>query len=609
MDGENEVPDRLKKWFFAALRCGRRVVVVIIVSAFLKAKRTAYEGQTFRVRKTRRKHAIFKSHKRRRDAAMSSTARQRPPRAWNGTNEPSLLATSLSINTGTTPGRRMNRHRQTRLPATVVTGISVLLIFVLALLRRVLVIVAPHHDGLPTPLSFEVSLGNGVNPTSFSRPILTAFLEPPTTLDTNTRPLPPRKASASLLTKVEYPQVSKCLQLMETWPINEFPSDDPYLPWIHDVFPSRDGTSVQFVAQNKRRCHVGEDQEAEMKHWEPQISLLQPVPVLEMENGRYRLSSPEEATWNETRFTCRFHTATQEYTTFSVFPFNYEYVSWRKNKATMFQQKGKDNMQFWLSQLLFSCPVPEELQALVKTGSHVVNDQSNLWLDLVPIRTPARHGDPLFTTNHVGPDTLRTLVTFDTQREWGSQHVLPSIQDSGRWANIPVCLPPPPQRHRLVACTWTAASYTRRGDAVGVSDTAQRLREWILFHEMVGFEQLYVYDNTVGEESPLLDICAEFDVCNYHSWPAQVCSNNRPNHPNPGERSSQYAAEASCRERYGPSTDWMAFIDTDEYLVPMKSDTWKDVLDEMDADGTKILKMRSSRAKPRLSLTEYVVCC
>jgi hypothetical protein len=48
-----------------------------------------------------------------------------------------------------------------------------------------------------------------------------------------------------------------------------------------------------------------------------------------------------------------------------------------------------------------------------------------------------------------------------------------------------------------------------------------------------------------------------------------------------------------CRERYGPTVDWLAFFDTDEYLVPMKSDTWKDVLDDMDARNMKILKMRN----------------
>jgi hypothetical protein len=33
-------------------------------------------------------------------------------------------------------------------------------------------------------------------------------------------------------------------------------------------------------------------------------------------------------------------------------------------------------------------------------------------------------------------------------------------------------------------------------------------------------------------------------------------------HENTGERSSQYAAENSCRARYGPYTEWMASFDT-----------------------------------------------
>ena len=33
-------------------------------------------------------------------------------------------------------------------------------------------------------------------------------------------------------------------------------------------------------------------------------------------------------------------------------------------------------------------------------------------------------------------------------------------------------------------------------------------------------------------------------------------------HENTGERSTQYAAESSCRARYGPYTEWMASFDT-----------------------------------------------
>lgn len=272
----------------------------------------------------------------------------------------------------------------------------------------------------------------------------------------------------------------------------------------------------------------------------------------------------------------------------------------------MFQRQGKDNTQFWLSTLVFECPLPKEVvQAAVSR---------DLWLDIIPIRTPPRYSNFLFTQDHMGLEYIRSIPIFNTTREWGDGHVLPRFSDSGRWANIPICKrtpsPPSTERHyKLVACTWMAASYTRRGDAVIMDDTVQRLREWVLFHQMVGFERIYVYDNTISDRSPLEEICNEFDdFVVYHKWPAQVCNNNRPGNPSPGERSSQYAAEASCREQYGPMTDWMAFIDEDEYLVPMsnQSETWHGVLKDMDSRGMKILKMRSARAKPRLDLMEYV---
>ena len=57
-------------------------------------------------------------------------------------------------------------------------------------------------------------------------------------------------------------------------------------------------------------------------------------------------------------------------------------------------------------------------------------------------------------------------------------------------------------------------------------------------------------------------------------------------------------------QRFGPSTEWMSFIDTDEYLVPMKKNTWKDVLDDMEKKNVQVLKMRSSKGLPRRDLME-----
>lgn len=439
------------------------------------------------------------------------------------------------------------------------------------------------------------------------RPVLTAYLEDTSkTMNLDVKPLPSRTTTAESLTQQSFPGVQQCSKMFQTWPIDDYPTTDPYLPWIHDVFPSADGQYIKFVSQNRRRCGTGIGLEEEMKFWEPQMALFQHVPVVEEADGRIRLaSSIEEATTKETRFLCRFHTLFDDnvYETLSEFPFNYEYVSWRKGKDEMFMYEGKDNVQFWLSQLMFHCPVPKELQSIIATEQHVTpDDLSQVFVDLVPIRTPARYKEHIFTAEHIGSASMSSTPLFDLKKEFGDKHYLPAAKDSGRWANVPICKPPSKKKHRLVACTWTASAYTRRGDVVGISDTEARVREWVLFHQMVGFDHVYVYDNTApGVPSSLKEIANEFpDFIDYHRWPCSICNNNRPSHKNPGERSSQYAAEASCRERYGPSTDWMAFIDTDEYLVPMADDTWEPLLEKMDEKGTHILKMKSSRAKPRL---------
>jgi hypothetical protein len=86
---------------------------------------------------------------------------------------------------------------------------------------------------------------------------------------------------------------------------------------------------------------------------------------------------------------------------------------------------------------------------------------------------------------------------------------------------------------------------------------------------------------------------------------AAVCNNNFIGGRNPGERSSQYAAEASCRERFGSSTDWMSFMDIDEYLVPMQKLTWGPLLEDKKKTNS-ILALRSTRALPRIEYMEEV---
>jgi hypothetical protein len=135
------------------------------------------------------------------------------------------------------------------------------------------------------------------------------------------------------------------------------------------------------------------------------------------------------------------------------------------------------------------------------------------------------------------------------------------------------------------------------------------LLEWLTYHLYVAkFDHIYVYDNSkaLSDSTTLKPVADLFpsDRVTLIDWPHRVCNNNQPANKNTGERSSQYAAETSCRLRYGPKTDWMAFFDTDEYFIPQTK--WSDLkhwLEEgveksKNADNTFILSFFQTRAKP-----------
>jgi Glycosyltransferase family 92 len=182
-----------------------------------------------------------------------------------------------------------------------------------------------------------------------------------------------------------------------------------------------------------------------------------------------------------------------------------------------------------------------------------------------------------------GPKNKLNEAIFDPIRRWGYNNVLPRVEASGRWSNIPICLPPElvdtqivhteteidtfdttkvtrklvpnidelsSKPHFLAACIWASAEFKTRGKANGAStDTIDRLKEWIEFHLMVGFDHIYVYDNSGANtnETSLEDALSLFSgKVTRIDWPSTACNNNIPAHDSTGERSSQYAAENSC---------------------------------------------------------------
>ena len=71
---------------------------------------------------------------------------------------------------------------------------------------------------------------------------------------------------------------------------------DPFLPWIHDMFPSRGGETIHFVAQNKRRCNSGKMHWEDINNMEPQVTIMQPVSVERIDEETARKIAPN--LWN-----------------------------------------------------------------------------------------------------------------------------------------------------------------------------------------------------------------------------------------------------------------------------------------------------------------------
>ena len=99
-----------------------------------------------------------------------------------------------------------------------------------------------------------------------------------------------------------------------------------------------------------------------------------------------------------------------------------------------------------------------------------------------------------------------------------------------------------------------------------LKDEAPYLVEWLEFHKIAGVERFYLYDNN-STDNPL-DVVRPYIQSKevvWHEWPL---------------RPGQVQAYDHCLKTYRHESEWMAFIDLDEFLVPTEQDDLKDVLEE-----------------------------
>jgi glycosyltransferase involved in cell wall biosynthesis len=99
-----------------------------------------------------------------------------------------------------------------------------------------------------------------------------------------------------------------------------------------------------------------------------------------------------------------------------------------------------------------------------------------------------------------------------------------------------------------------------------VRDEARDIQEWIAFHALAGFDTQIIFDNgsTDGTAARTRAAAAQYDI-RFHDW------------ENRSAGSQVLAYQAAC-EAYRLEFDWMAFIDSDEFLVTPDGEPVNDFL-------------------------------
>ncbi|GFZ86309.1 glycosyltransferase family 92 protein [Dyella caseinilytica] len=95
-------------------------------------------------------------------------------------------------------------------------------------------------------------------------------------------------------------------------------------------------------------------------------------------------------------------------------------------------------------------------------------------------------------------------------------------------------------------------------------DEAAYLREWVEFHQLMGVERFYLYNNNSSDRYlDALHMHIESGAVVLHEWPQQH---------------AQLQVYEHCLKTHGKETDWLAFLDADEFLFSPKAKLLPDVL-------------------------------
>ena len=102
------------------------------------------------------------------------------------------------------------------------------------------------------------------------------------------------------------------------------------------------------------------------------------------------------------------------------------------------------------------------------------------------------------------------------------------------------------------------------GVVVTIRDEAPYLAEWLAYHHALGVDHFFVYDNRSTDAlHEVVEPWVGHGLLTLVHWPS------------PG---GQIDAYSHAVRFYGPSCEWLAFFDVDEFVVPLVDDDIPSVL-------------------------------
>jgi hypothetical protein len=108
-----------------------------------------------------------------------------------------------------------------------------------------------------------------------------------------------------------------------------------------------------------------------------------------------------------------------------------------------------------------------------------------------------------------------------------------------------------------------------------VNNEGRWMPEWVLFHRLLGFDHFYVYDDSSTDDTrDVVRALAELGWATLHTDVSSLQRELNIRVPAHVLFTPQFVIVQHAARTYAHETEWLAFFDVDEFVLPTSAETW-----------------------------------